>query len=390
MDRTSESREGAAARMKKPRRETAPTKRKAAPAKRKTAPKDLKVCVARSLELELAADAPEEAAETRLDNVRVIPSRAGRRAVVEKFFLWDTGDKLRIRFLDGDPVVQQKVKGVANEWLQHVNLGFEFGNDPNAEIRISFAQKGTSWSWVGTQARRIDKAKPTMNYGWLTQTTSDREYHRVVLHEFGHAIGMGHEHESPTAKSIPWDKEKVYAYYLRTNGWDRHQTDVQVLDLYTESETNFTAFDPESIMLYSIPDELTVGSYSVGWNTQLSAMDKTFMRSRYPKQDPGVVPLNIGGAAVAGDIGAASEVDLYTFTVGDQGRYRVSTSGRTDLSMTLLGPLDPSAVLAWDDDSGYGRNPKIVRVLAPGQYWLQLRHHDPTGRGDYKIAVKKA
>jgi hypothetical protein len=382
MDRTSESRERATPRMKKPRRKTARPKRK-------TAAKDLKVCIERSLELELASDAPEAAPETRLDNVRVVPTRAGRRAVVEKFFLWDTGDKLRIRFLDGDPVVQQKVKAVANEWLQFVNLGFEFGNDPNAEIRISFAQKGTSWSWVGTQARRIDRAKPTMNYGWLAPATSDREYHRVVLHEFGHAIGMGHEHESPTAKSIPWDKEAVYAYYLRTNGWDRPQVDVQVLDLYSTSETNFTAFDPESIMLYAIPDELTVGSYSVGWNTQLSAIDKSFMRSRYPKQQPGVVALNIGGAAMPGDIGANSEVDLFTFTVSAQGRYRASTSGKTDLVMTLLGPIDPSAVLAWDDDSSIGRNPKIVRTLAPGQYWLQLRHHDPTGRGDYKIAVKK-
>ena len=113
------------------------------------------------------------------------------------------------------------------------------------------------------------------------------------------------------------------------------------------------------------------------------------MGARYPKQQPGVVALNIGGAAVAGDIGSDSEVDLYTFTVNNQGRHRVSTTGKTDLVMTLLGPVDQSAVLAWDDDSGIGRNPKIVRTLAPGQYWLQLRHKDPAGRGDYKIAVKR-
>jgi hypothetical protein len=366
--------------MKKPTRKKARTKRK-------TPVKDLKVCIERS-ELELL-ESPEIPAGTRLDNVRIRPIPGSRRAVVEFHELWDTGDKLRVRFLDGEPVVQQKVKAVANEWLQYVNLGFEFGNDPDAQIRISFAQKGTSWSWVGRHALRIAKAEPTMNYGWLTPATSDREYHRVVLHEFGHAIGMGHEHESPTATSIPWDKEAVYAYYLRTNGWDRNQVDVQVLNRYSVSVTNFTAFDPQSIMLYPIPDELTIGSYSVGWNTQLSAIDRSFMASRYPKQAPGVVALNIGGAAVPSDIGADSEVDLFSFTVSDQGRYRVSTSGKTDLVMSLLGPVDPSAVLAWDDDSGIGRNPKIVRALAPGQYWIQLRHHDPTGRGAYKIQVKK-
>jgi hypothetical protein len=210
-----------------------------------------------------------------------------------------------------------------------------------------------------------------------------------VLHEFGHAIGLGHEHESPTASSIPWDKEAVYAYYLRTQGWDRHQVDVQVLDRYSVTGTNYTAFDPESIMLYPIPDELTIGSYSVGFNTQLSATDKAFMASQYPKANPGVVTMTVGGPAVGGDIGSDSEVDVYTFTVTERKRHIVSTSGKTDVAMTLLGPLDRTAVLSWDDDSGVGRNPKIVRTLVAGQYWVQVRHHNPAGRGVYKISVRK-
>jgi serralysin len=46
---------------------------------------------------------------------------------------------------------------------------------------------------------------------------------------------------------------------------------------------NFTKFDIESIMLYAIPNELTVGDFEVGWNTILSATDKEFMRQNYPK-----------------------------------------------------------------------------------------------------------
>ena len=47
-----------------------------------------------------------------------------------------------------------------------------------------------------------------MNLGWIHDSKSEDELRSVVLHEFGHALGAVHEHESPYA-SIPWNKEKV-------------------------------------------------------------------------------------------------------------------------------------------------------------------------------------
>ncbi len=46
--------------------------------------------------------------------------------------------------------------------------------------------------------------------GWLEPDTPNDEYRRVVLHEFGHALGGIHEHQSPASGVIPWDKPKVY------------------------------------------------------------------------------------------------------------------------------------------------------------------------------------
>jgi hypothetical protein len=122
-----------------------------------------------------------------------------------------------------------------------------------------------------------------MNYGWLEPATSLREYQRVVRHEFGHALGMIHEHQNPAAQGqIPWDKQKVYAYYAQ-QGWSQADVDSNIFDVYTEDSTNHTAFDATSIMEYAIPDSLTVGSYAIGWNTEFSPADIDFSNSRAQK-----------------------------------------------------------------------------------------------------------
>jgi hypothetical protein len=76
---------------------------------------------------------------------------------------WKPGRTLRVRFLEGDPSVQQKVQAVAHMWSEFANIKFAFGNDPDAEIRISFGDrfgdKG-SWSYIGVDALGIAKTSP--------------------------------------------------------------------------------------------------------------------------------------------------------------------------------------------------------------------------------------
>jgi hypothetical protein len=104
-----------------------------------------------------------------------------------------------------------------------------------------------------------------------------------VQHEFCHAVGLIHEHQNPKA-SIPWDKEAVYRHYAGPpNHWDRATVDRNIFRRYSTGETNFTAFDRNSIMLYAIPNSLTIGDYEVGWNRALSENDKAFLRAQYPK-----------------------------------------------------------------------------------------------------------
>ncbi|MBW4465009.1 MAG: hypothetical protein KME07_06155 [Pegethrix bostrychoides GSE-TBD4-15B] len=200
-------------------------------------------------------------------------------------YLWIAGMTLRVRFLDGEPIVQKKVEVVAHQWSQFANIKFQFGNDLNAEIRISFTRKG-SWSMLGTDALLVNRDEPTMNFGWLKADSPDEEYSRVVLHEFGHALGFTHEHKHPES-GIKWNREAVIDYYRRTNGWNEDATTRNVLQAESKDRTQYSAFDRESIMLYAIPAELTTDGFSTGWNTQLSATDKQFAQRLYPGTPPG-------------------------------------------------------------------------------------------------------
>ncbi len=232
-----------------------------------------RVCIDRYL--------PPEVESNSLRAVRP-PSLAG---LIAK--LWPNGKTILVGFLGGDSIMQNKVRQYADQWSNYANIKFEFGSRPpsQCEVRVAF-DTGGSWSYIGTDALAIPTNQPTMNYGWLTPRTEDAEYSRVVIHEFGHALGMIHEHQSPVA-SIPWDVEAVYRYYGGPpNNWSRADIDANLLAKYDQSITRFSEFDPTSIMCYPVSNALTLGDYEIGWNTVLSPTDKQYVNILYPMPAP--------------------------------------------------------------------------------------------------------
>jgi Matrixin len=125
--------------------------------------------------------------------------------------LWDIGATIPVKFLGGSAALRSRVRAVADQWTEHANVHFAWvPSDHLAVIKISFDQDdGTSWSQVGRDALGsvVFPNSATMNLGWLTDDTDDTEVSRVVLHEFGHALGLIHEHQSP-AGGIRWDKDR--------------------------------------------------------------------------------------------------------------------------------------------------------------------------------------
>lgn len=198
------------------------------------------------------------------------------------------GRTIIVSFLDGDPSLQKRVMDVAQIWcsgmmanLKLYSIGLE-GPGNRGEIRISFRYPG-SWSAIGnTCLNTKDTSKPTMNFGGLNPHSPDDQVHRVVLHEFGHALGLVHEHQNPGAK-ILWNRENVIEDLRRwPNHWTLKIINDNVFKAYKEEEATFTRLDPQSIMMYPIPARWTRNGFSTELNADLSPLDKQFIRQMYP------------------------------------------------------------------------------------------------------------
>jgi serralysin len=206
------------------------------------------------------------------------------KAALLNEFKWNPGTQIRVRFLEGDSALHQRVREVAEEWIAPgmANLGLSFVDDVDADLRIAFMAGDGSWSYLGTVAQQIPTSEPTMNYGWLTPDSPDDELRRVVLHEFGHALGLIHEHQNPT-DPISWNRAAVIADLSGPpNNWDEATIENNIFKRYEPAEVDSTSVDPESIMMYPIPASWTTDGFSVGLNEKLSTTDVEFISGAYP------------------------------------------------------------------------------------------------------------
>jgi astacin (peptidase family M12A)/pre-peptidase len=330
---------------------------------------------------------------------RVLPNRVMRpqqtmrlrgttRAIAPIGKTWINGSTLGVRFMGGTASEQSTAREQAGWWGQVANLKLDFNNAPNAHIRIAFDSNDGAWSYVGTDSQGIPLNQPTMNLGFLDGGTA--------AHEFGHAIGLAHEHQNPRG-GIEWNEQVVIDELAKSpNFWDEEKARHNVILKYTVDQINGTDFDPDSIMLYFFPASWTLNGIATKANDVLSTIDKQFIAGAkmYPKTGvttATAVELEVNAKKrTAASIGKFGEEDLFQFTAARDGRYRIDTRGPTDVVMKLFGPNSPTALIAEDDDSGIDTNALINADLLAGQYFVQVRHYNrASGKGNYSIKVAR-
>jgi hypothetical protein len=329
---------------------------------------------------------------------------------------WDRGKTLRILFLDGPSECHDRVATHVKTWEDSADIKFVCSTDPSSEIRVTFTRAiGRFYSMIGTDALLggFPPDNHTMNLGILPDWTLgaqavEREIRRLILHEFGHSLGLIHEHSSPTAGSIFKDPELVYAYYQRTQGWDRAMVDQNVLTVYSRSQiSNLTQFDPDSIMLYQFPPEITSRPTKI--NYELSSLDKVLIGALYPMlQRPEVktpAPTISPGGHAAQAVGRALSFDtllnvmhgvpgtrdVYHFEVDETATFLIETTGENGWGLTLFKSesTEEAIHIQTDEGSGPGLNCRITRELEPGIYYVAINHVLADGTGAYGVIVRK-
>ncbi len=305
------------------------------------------------------------------------------RAIAPRDKRWVNGSTIRIRFLEGSDSQKDMVRQIAPEWTQHANLDFVFTDDPSAEIRVTFDPRDGAWSYVGTDNLHIPQNAATLNLGWQDEG--------VILHEFGHMIGLAHEHSNPVG-GIQWNEEEVIRELAGPpNFWDEATVRHNVLRKYTADQILGTNFDPDSIMLYAFPAEWTLNGISTHENEKLSGQDEEFVRSAemYPGRatpEEAAQPLGIG-ESIEAEISQAGEQDLYSLVADRPAVYTIETFGDTDTVVALYGPDSETHLVAENDDGGIGRNSLIQAELEMGKYFVQVRHYSEHRTGEYRITA---
>lgn len=209
----------------------------------------------------------------------IAPKFATSRAVGAKGRYWINGQTIKINLIGGTAQQRAYFTNAVLEWQKHINLNVSYVTTGVSDVRVSFNSGSGSWSHCGTDAKSVPQSEPTINIAWNGSP--------VNLHELAHMWGGQHEQASPNS-DIQWNKPVVYAALGGSpNFWSKQTVDWNVFRKLTPSEADATAYDPNSILQYSVPASW-VYNYPNGipGGDKLSALDIEFWSKKYPKAAP--------------------------------------------------------------------------------------------------------
>jgi hypothetical protein len=334
------------------------------------------------------------------------PTVPAQMAAVDR---WHKTD-LRVFFESNNTRFLDRILELAQQWADLTKLKFNVVNDRmSADIRVGFntggGQDGGHWSYIAQEATSLPAGAKTMNLAIDPNMLQTDPYaSAVVLHEFGHAVGAGHEHKSPGSGGIKFNEARTIQWFWERYHWDEQMTRSNVLEPYQASDLIlYSQFDPDSIMLYQYPGDITEDHKGTKQNYVLSALDKAFISKLYgqtppppkndgtAKMDSGTTPpppqtLTLDGPRVAGAILPSASVNTFNFEITANRTYTLLTGGYTQVFLQVF--KDDTKINSDNTRSPDLVNQLLTLSLAPGKYRVEVRHKYEGGVGEFGIALK--
>lgn len=221
-------------------------------------------------------------------DLNAVVARLGYGASLDPEKLWTEKDgatpgtgriTLDIAFIGGTQMQHATVRRFARQWLRGPlarRIAFRFGAPvAQSHVRVGFDPHAASTSSVGRDS--LDPRHhglPTVNLSKVDQ--------RDVLHEFGHVLGLKHEHQHPNA-GIRWNRPVVIADMWRRAKWSPEMVDENIFKHFSKHCVCIgdDKPDPLSVMLYPIPPTWTLDHRSTRYNTSISKRDRACLEREY-------------------------------------------------------------------------------------------------------------
>lgn len=223
----------------------------------------------------------------RVCYIKTLPHEAGQKlassAMGYKNKWHNPGDIITIGVKSKNQKHIDHIMAAVGMWGEYANLHFQYTGDYNqAMIRIDTQKGAGSWSYIGTDSKYITSPAPTMNLGWI-DSDIEKGKRDTTLHEIGHALGLGHEHQNPK-DPFNWNESQVIKDLSGPpNNWTEAMIRHNVLNAIKIDEVDATTLDRDSIMMYWFPDSWVKNGQGTKQNNGLSILDKTFISLIYPK-----------------------------------------------------------------------------------------------------------